>query len=177
VGRFDGKVALVVGAGVRTTAPGVAPEPGVGAATCLILAREGARVVVVDLDTDRAERTCELAREHGVGAGGELVALAADGATAESNDAMVRTAVERFGRLDAVVHNVASTGNSEVLDTTEEEWDRQLRLGVTSLFLTCRATIPALIDSGGGSIVSISSIAAVRGYGTGAYAAAKGAGV
>lgn len=178
MGRFDGKVALVIGGGLRPTDEGEAAEPGVGAAACMIMAREGARVLVVDIDPDRAQRTCELAQDLGAdGAGGTLLALGLDAATAEGAASMVNVATERFGRLDAVVHNVASTGNRELLETSLDDWDRQIRLNSTSLYLACKAAIPVMIDGGGGSIVTISSIAAVRGYGTGAYAAAKGANV
>lgn len=178
MGRFDGKVAIVIGGGLRPTGQGEMPEPGAGAATCMIMAREGARVVVVDIDPDRAQRTCELAHDFGLDrAGGTLVALGLDGATAEGAESMVNLATERFGRLDAVVHNVANAGTMELLETSEDDWDRQIRLNATSLYLACKAAIPAMIEGGGGSIVTISSIAAVRGYGTGAYAAAKGANV
>ncbi len=178
MGRFDGKVAIVIGGGFRPAGQGEVPEPGAGAATCMIMAREGARVVVVDIDPDRAQRTCELAHDLGVDrAGGTLVALGIDGATAEGAESMVNLATERFGRLDAVVHNVANAGTMELLETSEDDWDRQIRLNATSLYLACKAGIPAMIEGGGGSIVTISSIAAVRGYGTGAYAAAKGANV
>jgi NAD(P)-dependent dehydrogenase (short-subunit alcohol dehydrogenase family) len=176
VGRFDGKVAIVIGGGLRPVGEGEMPEPGVGAATCMIMAREGARVLVVDIDPDRAQRTCALAQDLGADRAA-LLALGLDAATAEGAASTVNLATERFGRLDAVVHNVASTGNSELLETSEDDWDRQIRLNATSLYLLCKAAIPAMIEGGGGSIVTISSIAAVRGYGTGAYAAAKGANV
>ena len=176
--RFDGKVVVVVGAGLRETMDGQDPDLGVGAATGIIAACEGGRVVVVDLNLDRAQRTCEVAYGLGVDrAAASLLPLALDGTTAAGTEAIVSNALKQFGRVDAVVHNVAIPGNQELLETSEADWDLHMRTSATSLFLLCKAAIPAMMATGGGSIVAVSSIAAVRGYGTGAYAAAKGAGV
>lgn len=172
--RFDGKVAIVSGAGCRAPGEGEVAEPGVGAWAAILMARQGAQVVVVDVEPGRAERTCA---EAGPSCAGAMVPLTVDGTTATGCRAMVETAVDRFGRLDVLINNVASMQVNEVVDTDEEEWDRSMTINVKSLFLACKAAIPVMARTGGGSIVAVSSIAAVRGYGTGAYAAAKGAGV
>jgi NAD(P)-dependent dehydrogenase (short-subunit alcohol dehydrogenase family) len=164
-GRVEGKVALVTGAG---STPG--PSIGTGKATSIALAREGASVLLVDLRPARAEETLEvIEKEGGVGD-----VFAADVTTAAGCEAMVEAAVARYGALDILVNNVGVASLGTVVDTTEEEWDRALDVNLRSTFLASKHAVPVMTANGGGAIVNISSISAIRGDRTIAYSAAKG---
>jgi NAD(P)-dependent dehydrogenase (short-subunit alcohol dehydrogenase family) len=162
-GRLAGKVALVTGAGSR--GPGV----GNGKAAAILFAREGARVVCADAVKDRAAETVELIRAEG----GEAEPVAGDVTRAADCRAMVAAAVDRWGGLDVVHNNVGIEARHDVMETTEEEWDRIMAVDLKSMLLTTQAAVPALQRRGGGSIICISSVAGLRGYGRTAYAAAK----
>jgi NAD(P)-dependent dehydrogenase (short-subunit alcohol dehydrogenase family) len=86
---------------------------------------------------------------------------------------MVDAAVERWGGLDVLHNNVGIESRTDLLDTTEEEWDQTLRVDLTSMFLATKSAVPALAARGGGSVICVSSIAGLRGVGRTAYAAAK----
>jgi NAD(P)-dependent dehydrogenase (short-subunit alcohol dehydrogenase family) len=163
-GRLANKVAIVAGAGVR------GPGTGNGAATATLFAREGARVLCVDLVPERAEATsAAIAAEGGV-----TSAFAADVTNAAQCRAMVAAAVERYGRLDVLHNNVGIPSRFGIRDVTEEEWDRNMAVNLKSMVLTTQAALPALEAAGGGSIINVSSIAGMRAYGDRtAYAASK----
>ena len=161
--RLRGKVAIVTGAGSR------GPGLGNGKATAILFAREGARVLCVDQVGARAEETVGLIR----GEGGEAAALAADVTRAADCEAMVRAAAERWGGLDILQNNVGIESRKDLLDTPEDEWDHVLAVDLKSMFLATRAAVPALVARRGGSVVCVSSVAALRGHGRTAYAAAK----
>ena len=161
--RLHGKVAIVTGAGSR--GPGV----GNGKAAAILFAREGARVLCVDQALARAEETVGLIRAEG----GEAAAVEADVTRADDCRAMVDAAVARWGGLDVLHNNVGVESLTDLLDTTEEEWDRVLAVDLKSVFLSTRAAVPALVARGGGSVICVSSVAAHRGHGRTAYAAAK----
>ena len=162
-GRLGGKVAIVAGAGSR------GPGLGNGKATAILFAREGARVLCVDLAQDRAEETLGLIRAEG----GEADAFAADVSRAEDCRAMVAAAVERWGGLDVLHNNVGIESRTDLLDTTLEDWERTLRVDLTSMFLATQAAVPAMAARGRGSVICVSSVAGLRGIGRTAYAAAK----
>jgi NAD(P)-dependent dehydrogenase (short-subunit alcohol dehydrogenase family) len=162
-GRLSGKVAIVTGAGSR------GPGLGNGKATAILFAREGARVLCVDQVKDRAEETAGLIRAEG----GEAAAHAADVTRASDCAAMVAAAVERWGGLDVLHNNVGIESRSDLLDTSEAEWDRVMTIDLKSMFLATQAVAPAMVARGGGAVVCVSSIAAMRGYGRTAYATAK----
>lgn len=164
-GRVEGKVAIVTGAG-STPGPGI----GTGKATAIVLAREGARVLLVDLHPERAEETLAMIEDEG----GTAAVCRADVTSAADCEAMVRTAVDTFGTVDILVNNVGLAAVGTVVDTTEEAWDRSLDLNLRSAFLSCKYAVPVMADQGSGAIVNISSISALRGDGTLAYSAAKG---
>ena len=161
--RLRGKVAIVTGAGSR------GPGLGNGKAAAILFAREGARVLCVDQALARAEETVELIRAEG----GEAAGLAADVTRGEECRAMVQAAVARWGGLDVLHNNVGIESRRDLLDTTEEEWDRVLEVDLKSVFLATQAAAPAIIARGGGSVICVSSIAGHRGHGRTAYAAAK----
>ncbi len=164
-GRLAGKTAIVTGAGSR--APGI----GNGRAAAILFAREGADVLLVDRDEGAALATRELIREDGH----EAEVLAADVTSAEDCQAMAAAAVQRFGRLDVLHNNVGIGSRGTVEQISEDEWDEVMRINVTSMMLAAKAAVPAMRDSGGGAIVNVSSIAALRPRGLTAYSVSKGA--
>jgi NAD(P)-dependent dehydrogenase (short-subunit alcohol dehydrogenase family) len=165
-GRVEGKVAIVTGAG-STPGPGV----GTGKASAVVLAREGASVLLVDLHAERAEETKGMIAAEG----GRAEVFAADVTKAAECEAMVKAAVEAFGTLDILVNNIGLASLGTVVDTTEEAWDRALDVNLRTAFLASKYSVPVMAEKGAGAIVNISSISALRGDGTLAYSAAKGA--
>lgn len=162
---LEGKVAVVTGGGAA--GDGI----GNGRAAAILLARAGARVVVVDLEAARAERTAGMIAADR----GEAVAVQADVTQAGECARVVEAALDRFGRLDLLDNNVGIGSRGSVVDETEESWRRVMRVNVDSMFLMARHAIPAMRRAGGGAIVNVSSISALRPRGLTAYSAAKGA--
>ncbi len=144
---------------------------GNGRAAALLLAEAGASVVVVDRRVELAEATVAMIAAEG----GTALAHGADVTDEEQCRAMVAAARDRFGRLDVCVNNVGIGSRGTVVTESMERWHRVMEVNVTSMVLTCRHAIPALIDSGGGSVVNVSSISALRPRGLTAYSTSKGA--
>lgn len=164
-GRLAGKVAIVTGAG------SVADGIGNGRATAILFAREGARVLLVGRSRERTQPTLEAIEAQG----GEAAIFLADVTSGEDCAAMVASAAERWGRLDILHNNAGLSGYGSVVEVDEAHWDEVLRGNLTSTMLACKHAIPAMADSGGGAIVNISSISAIRPRGLTPYTAAKGA--
>jgi NAD(P)-dependent dehydrogenase (short-subunit alcohol dehydrogenase family) len=161
-----GKVAIVTGGGAK--GDGI----GNGRATSILLARSGANVLVVDRDLALAERTVAMIAEEG----GNAVAASYDVTESVQCAAMVQDAVSRWGHLDCLDNNVGISSKGSVIEETEENWARVMHVNVDSMFLACKHAIPAMINTaGGGSIVNISSISALRPRGLTVYTASKGA--
>lgn len=165
-GRVEGKVAIVTGAG-STPGPGM----GTGKASAVVLAREGASVLLVDLYPERAEETKKMILDEG----GRAEVFGADVTKAEEAEAMVKAALASFGTLDILVNNIGRASVGTVVDTSEEAWDSALDINLRTAFLASKHAVPVMASSGGGSIVNVASISALRGDGTIAYSAAKGA--
>ncbi len=164
--RLAGKVAIVTGAGSQLD-DGI----GNGRAAAILMAREGARVLLVDRKLEAAEATLAMIREEG----GEAAAFAADVTNSDDCAAMVSAATERWGRLDILDNNVGIGGAGNVVTVDPEVWDRVMQVNVKSMMLASKHAIPAMIASGGGSIVNIASIAALRPFRLTPYATSKGA--
>ena len=164
-GRVEGKVAIVTGAG-STPGPGI----GTGKASAVVLAREGASVVLVDLFPERAEETRAMIESEG----GRAEVVAADCTKDADCAAVVQAAVDAFGTVDILVNNVGRAAVGTVVDTSEDDWDRSIDLNLRTAFLASKHAVPVMAAKGGGAIVNICSISAVRGDGTVAYSAAKG---
>jgi len=163
--RLAGKVAIVTGAGSR--AEGI----GNGRAAAVLFAREGARVLLVDHQREAAEATHAMIKTEG----GEAAVFVADVTRNDDCQAMVDEAVRRWGRLDILDNNVGIGSRGSVVDIDEAEWDRVMKVNVTSMMLTGKHAVPAMARTGGGAIVTISSISALRPRGLTAYSASKGA--
>ena len=161
-----GKVAIVTGGG--------APDDGIGngRAAAILLARAGAQVLVVDIIAEAAEQTVAMI----TGEGGSAAAFVADVADERQCCALVDAALGQFGRLDLLDNNVGIGGRGSVVDTAVEDWRRIMQVNVDSMFLVSRHAIPAMIEiAGGGAIVNVSSISALRPRGLTAYSTSKGA--
>ena len=159
------KVAVVMGGGAAGT--GI----GNGRAAAILLARAGTKVIVVDRALDLAEQTVVMIKEQG----GEAVALAADITRDEDCATVVKSALDRFGRLDFLDNNVGIGSRGSVVDDSQENWRRVMQVNVETMFLAAKHAIPAMIRGGGGAIVNVSSISALRPRGLTAYSASKGA--
>lgn len=160
--RLQGKVAVVSGGG-----------SGIGQASCEAFAREGAAVVVVDIDAESAAAT--VARI--TGAGGQAISVVADATKGEDVARTMQTAVDQFGGLDIVFNNAGgSTGVLKpVGETDEAEWDRVIALNLRSAYLGCHYAIPHLLRRGGGSIINTASAAGLVAWSNmAAYSSAKG---
>lgn len=163
--RLAGKVAIVTGAGSR--ADGI----GNGRAAAILFAREGARVLLVDQSEKAAAETLARIKDEG----GEAAVFAADVTRSEDCRAMVDDAVRRWGRLDILDNNVGIGGRATVVEVSEADWDHLMRVNVTSMMLTGKHAVPAMAKGGGGAIVNISSISALRPRGLTPYSVSKGA--
>lgn len=151
-GRLEGKVAIVCGAG------SVGAGWGNGKATAVLFAREGARVVAVDINPTAAEETRDLIE----GEGGVARAFVGDVSRQNEVAEMVQACIESFGRIDILHNNVGIVEVGGAVDTTEESWDRVNAVNLKSVFLTCKNVLPHMERQGGGAIVNISSIAGIR---------------
>ena len=162
-----GKVAIVTGAGSRDA--GI----GNGRAAAILLARVGVNVLAVDTDGDAASLTASMAAEEGTF--GNVVAHVADVTIEEECAALVAAALERWGRLDVLDNNVGIGSSGSVVDQTQESWEHVMRTNVTSMVLASKHAIPPMRESGGGAIVNVASIAALRPRGLTGYTTSKGA--
>lgn len=161
-GNMDGKTALVTGG-----------SSGIGRAASLAYAREGARVVVADVNIEGGEETVQQIKE----AGGEAILVHADVSKPEDTQAMVAQAVEAFGSLDCAFNNAGISGGRErrlTAEYLEEDWDRVISINLKGVWLCMKAEIPQMLKQGGGAIVNTASVAGLVGIpGTVAYIAAK----
>lgn len=162
MGRLAGKVALITGAG-----------SGMGRVAAERFASEGAKVAVVDL-TESSEVVEAIAA-----GGGEAISVAADVSDAAAVAAAVEATVSAFGGLNVLYNNagVSLGDDDDVVSTSEETWERTMDVNVKGLWLCCKAGIPAMLESGGGSIVNVASFVAHLGAATPqlAYTTSKGA--
>lgn len=163
--RVAGKVGIVVGAGQT---PG--ETIGNGRATALLLAREGARLLLVDRRLDSAEETREAIEKEG----GEASCFQADITREQDCRALASACVERYGRID-LLHNNVGIGGGDAGPTrlAEEDWDRILDVNLKGPFLTCKHVLPVMREQRAGSIVNISSVAALCSVGIVAYKTSK----
>ena len=147
-GRLLGKSAVITGA-----------AKGIGGATADVFAAEGARLVLTDIDADGLEaRRQRLAAE-----GAEVVAVVGDVSIAEDARRMIDAAVEQFGRIDVLVANAGIIPLGSITESSEDDWDSVMAIDGRGMFLTCKYAIEAMLKTGGGSIVCLSSISGMAG--------------
>jgi len=162
-GRLEGKIALITGAG-----------SGMGRAAAELFASEGARVVVTDVVDDAGNATVAAVRA----AGGDATYVRADVSAWADCQAMVKCATDTYGGLHVLYNNagIFPADDGGVLDTPESTWEKVMEINLKGVWLGCRAGIPAMIASGGGSIVNVASFVALMGAATAqiAYTASKG---
>jgi NAD(P)-dependent dehydrogenase (short-subunit alcohol dehydrogenase family) len=157
--RLAGKVALITGAGA-----------GIGRASVVLFAREGARVAAVDRDSATGEETVALAREGG----GEAIFLQADVSRAADVAAAIDATVARFGALHVLFNNAGIVLGGTVESTDEEAWDQTMAVNLKSVYLGCRYALPQMRRQGGGVIVNTASVAGLVGVkDRAAYSASK----
>jgi NAD(P)-dependent dehydrogenase (short-subunit alcohol dehydrogenase family) len=159
--RLANKVALITGAGT-----------GIGRATALLFAQEGAKVVAQDVSADAVQETVQLIRKTG----GEAVSIGGDVAASADAAAMMKKAVDTYGRLDVLFNNAGIWRGGTILDIGEEDWDRTMDVNVKGLYLVSKYAVQQMMRQEGGSIINAASVAALRGSPmSAAYNASKGA--
>jgi NAD(P)-dependent dehydrogenase (short-subunit alcohol dehydrogenase family) len=163
MGRLDGKVAVITGGG-----------SGIGRVASLLFASEGASVVVADVVTDQAES----AAAEIVAAGGSATAVSVDVSDQAQVESMVATAVSIYGGLHVLFNNAGIFPDDDggVLETPPDTWTKVMEVNLKGVWLGCRAAVPAMLESGGGSIINVASFVALVGAATAqiAYTASKG---
>ena len=164
-GRLQDRVAIITGAGC------VGPGWGNGRAAAVRFAEEGARIFAVDRDRSALDETLERTRA----AGGEIMGHICDVTDTAEAGRMVRACLDLYGRIDALVNNVGGSAKGGPVEMHEEEWDRQVRVNLTSVYLACRHVLPAMVAQGKGVVVNTSSTSGLRwtGAAQSAYAATK----
>jgi NAD(P)-dependent dehydrogenase (short-subunit alcohol dehydrogenase family) len=163
--RLKDKTAIVVGAG-QTAGETI----GNGRATAILFAREGARVLAVDRNLDSALETKAMIEQEG----GIATAFKADVTREWDCGALVQACLDAYGRIDILHNNVGiGTGDAGPTHLSEESWDRIFDVNLKSMFLTCKHALPVMREQGSGSIVNISSVAAVCSVGMLAYKTSK----
>ena len=157
-GRLNNRICLITGGG-----------SGIGRATCLLFAREGAKVAVADKMLSAARA---VAKEIGANA----FAIEVDVAVSASVQAMISATVEHFGRIDVLINNAGYGISGAVTETSEEDWNKLMAVNVNGVFFGCKYAIPVMKKQGGGVIVSTASVVASVGIrDRAAYCASKGA--
>jgi NAD(P)-dependent dehydrogenase (short-subunit alcohol dehydrogenase family) len=163
MGRLNDKVALITGG-----------ASGMGKVASHLFAREGAKVVLTDVADEAGEAVAAAIRDGGA----QAAYVHADVSRASDAEAMVRFAVDTFGRLTILYNNagIFPERDGSVTQTPEEVWDLTIGINLKSVYLGCRYGIPAMIESGGGAIVNVASFVALMGAATPqiAYTASKG---
>lgn len=161
MGRLDGKVCLITGAG-----------SGIGEASAKLFAREGARVLVADIDEAAAKRTTAAIEQ----AGGQAAADKVDVTDEKETVALAQRTVERYQRIDVLFNNAGIAGVGDVVETDPDLFDNVMRVNVRGVFLMSRAVVPHMIRQRAGSIINMSSCIAEIGLARRvSYAASKGA--
>lgn len=161
MGRLDGKVALITGA-----------SRGQGETEARLFAREGAQVVLTDVLVDVGQQVANSIRAGG----GEALFLQLDVTNPDEWNEVVRHAVQTYTRLNILVNNAGIAQRGGVEDTSVEDWDRTMDINAKGVFLGMKYAIPAMLRSGGGSVINISSTSGIVGFPGGtAYHSAKGA--
>jgi NAD(P)-dependent dehydrogenase (short-subunit alcohol dehydrogenase family) len=159
-GLLQGKVALVTGGG-----------SGIGRATSIRLAQEGAKVMIADYVPEGAEKTVKMIKD----AGGQASCIAADVSVTKQVEMIIDKTVQTYGRIDCAHNNAGIEGKfADTTQCTEDNWDRVIAIDLKAVWLCMKYEIPQMLKQGGGAIVNTASIAGLLGFtGAAAYVAAK----
>ena len=158
--RLADKVAVITGAG-----------SGIGRATAMLFAQEGAKVVVVDYAPEGGQETVEMIRRNG----GEAIFVETDVSKAAAVEKMVQTAIDTYGKIDILFNNAAVTIPASVVDATEAVWDKTMDIDLKGVFLPSKYAIPHMIKGDGGSVINTASMCGlVASPNQAPYSAAKG---
>ena len=157
---LDGKVALITGAG-----------SGIGRATSLIFAREGARLVLADIVAEGGEETLRMVKQEGA----EAIFVRSDVSKLTEVEALVAKVISTWGRIDCAFNNAGIDGKmGKLAECTEENWNRTIAINLSGVFFCMKAEIPHMLRQGGGAIVNTASVAGITGSpGLPAYVASK----
>jgi meso-butanediol dehydrogenase/(S,S)-butanediol dehydrogenase/diacetyl reductase len=145
--KLEGKTAIITGAAA-----------GIGAASAALFAREGAKIVAVDIDRALLDQVSGQIKR----AGGDCLAITADVSKRDDVENALRSATEKFGRIDILVNNAGIVPAGKVETISEEQWDRAMAINVKSMYLFCHEVIPKLRARGGGVILNTASATALR---------------
>ncbi len=160
--RLEGKVAIITGAASR---------PGLGSATAIRFAREGAKLVLTDINEEELKGTVEEVKK----AGGEVLSWRQDATSEEDWKATIERTLDAWGKLDILVNNAGIAVLGPLEDMTAADYERQMQVNMTSVFLGTRAAITPMRKNGSGSIINMSSVLGLVGVPGGSlYAASKG---
>ena len=157
--KLENKVAIITGAG-----------SGIGQATAILFAQEGAKVVVADYAPEGGRATVEQIRQNG----GEAIFFETDVSKAADVERMVQATIDAYGRIDVLFNNAAVTIPATVVDTTDEVWNRTLDIDLKSIYLACKFAIPHMVQDGGSIINTASMCGLVASKSQAPYSAAKG---
>ena len=158
--RLENKIAIITGGG-----------DGLGQASAVLFAKEGASVVVVDMDPARGMKTVDMIKNQN----GEAMFVKVDVSQEDSVKNMVEKVVDAYGRIDILVNSAGIFIEATAINTTVEDWDKIMAVNLRGIFLGCKYVIPEMIKAGKGSIVNIGSEAGITGWENAtAYAASKG---
>jgi len=158
--RLENKVAIITGGG-----------DGIGQASAVLFAKEGAKVAIADIDLEKGNKTVDMVKD----VGGDAVAVKTDVSDAGSVENMVKEVVKAYGKIDILVNSAAVFVEATVLNTSVEDWDRIMAINLRGIFLCCKYVIPEMQKAGKGSIVNIGSEAGITVFkNQTAYDASKG---
>ena len=165
--RLKNRVALVFGAG------SIGPGWGNGKACAVAYAREGAKVVCVDINATAARETAAIIEQEG----GAALSLGCDVTRSDSVQAVVQAALAQFSTIDILHNNVGHAAMGGPIELSEDDWQRELDVNLKGVFLACKFVLPVMLEQNRGAIINISSAAGLRytGYDYASYYAAKGA--
>jgi NAD(P)-dependent dehydrogenase (short-subunit alcohol dehydrogenase family) len=152
VSRVDGKIAIVTGAG------SVGEGVGNGKAAALVYSREGAKVVLSDLNLRSAQETQDIINNEG----GDCITIQADVSNSQDCLNLVSKTIEHYGRIDILHNNVGIEIPGGIQEISENDWDKTMAVNLKSVFLMCKYALPHMKQQGYGSIVNISSINGIR---------------
>jgi NAD(P)-dependent dehydrogenase (short-subunit alcohol dehydrogenase family) len=145
--KLQGNTAIITGAAA-----------GIGAASAVLFASEGAKVVAVDIDREALDQVSDQI----IGASGTCLALPADVSQRDDVQSVLRSALQKFGRIDILFNNAGIVPTGKVEEISEEQWDRAMAINVKSMYLFCHAIIPKFKAQGGGVILNTASATALR---------------